>query len=323
MLKALKELPKTLDETYDRILLRIPEEYHQDAEIVFCLLAFSPRPISLQEAAEAVAMDLKEMSFDHRDRLQEPRHILKICSSLVTLSPFEPKIWEWQTVSLATADETKELRFAHYSVKEYLVSQRRSSHSFKIHSENAHQIITKLCLIYLLSFRGVLEGRESFRLLPFYQYASQHWHVHAKNIQLVNDVTTLNMISLLFDEAYESNLRNSLRVWNPDKHFQEYTEKFDFAPRIYYASSLGLFELCKLLLVAGADVNAHGGRFGNALQAAPVDGHREVVQQLLTAGADVNAQGGLYGNALQAASLEGHREVVQQQLLTAGADSTP
>ena len=52
LLKALKGLPKTLDETYERILLQISEEYRHDAQIVFTLLAFSPRPISLGEAAE-------------------------------------------------------------------------------------------------------------------------------------------------------------------------------------------------------------------------------------------------------------------------------
>lgn len=31
LLKVLKELPKTLDESYNRILLSIPEEYHHDA----------------------------------------------------------------------------------------------------------------------------------------------------------------------------------------------------------------------------------------------------------------------------------------------------
>ena len=69
LLKALKELPKILDETYNRILLQIPEEYHYDAQIVFTLLAFSPHPISLGEAAEAVAIDLEQQLFDPQNRL--------------------------------------------------------------------------------------------------------------------------------------------------------------------------------------------------------------------------------------------------------------
>jgi ankyrin repeat protein len=57
-----------------------------------------------------------------------------------------------------------------------------------------------------------------------------------------------------------------------------------------------------------AGVNAQGGRYGSALQAASSRGYRDVVQLLLDKGADVNAQGGYYDNALQAASSRGqHR----------------
>jgi ankyrin repeat protein len=65
------------------------------------------------------------------------------------------------------------------------------------------------------------------------------------------------------------------------------------------------------LLEKGAEVNAQGGFYGNALQAASLRGHVEIVQRLLEEGAEVNAQGGRYGNALQAASEGGHVEIVQ------------
>ncbi|EXK26994.1 hypothetical protein FOMG_16432 [Fusarium oxysporum f. sp. melonis 26406] len=64
-------------------------------------------------------------------------------------------------------------------------------------------------------------------------------------------------------------------------------------------------------MTEGSNVNAQGGEYGNALQAASLNGNLRVVQLLLDNGADVNAEDGKYGNALQAASRNGNLEVVQ------------
>jgi ankyrin repeat protein len=53
-----------------------------------------------------------------------------------------------------------------------------------------------------------------------------------------------------------------------------------------------------MLLNKGAEVNAQGGRYGNALEAASDRGYEQVVKMLLDKGAEVNAQGGEYDNAL-------------------------
>ncbi|CAG8164625.1 unnamed protein product [Penicillium salamii] len=75
--------------------------------------------------------------------------------------------------------------------------------------------------------------------------------------------------------------------------------------------------------IHGADVNAHGEYYGNALQAASSGGYDTIVQILLEHGADVNAQvsaqGGFHRSALQAASSRGHDNIVQM-LLEHGAD---
>lgn len=80
---------------------------------------------------------------------------------------------------------------------------------------------------------------------------------------------------------------------------------------LYVHCEEGHTEVVQLLLDNSANVNAEGGRYGNALSAASLGGHRETVQLLIDNSADVNAQGGLRGNALQAALSGGHREIVQ------------
>ena len=71
---------------------------------------------------------------------------------------------------------------------------------------------------------------------------------------------------------------------------------------LYKAAQCGHENALKMLLDAGADVNAQGDRYGHALQAASAYNHEATVRLLLQSGADVNAQGKYFGNALQAAS---------------------
>jgi hypothetical protein len=79
----MNSLPKTLDETYDRIIQYIDDDYHGDALTVLQWLAFSFRPIQLEEVVEALAIDRTRRIFNPERRLPEPRDILSICSSLV------------------------------------------------------------------------------------------------------------------------------------------------------------------------------------------------------------------------------------------------
>ena len=91
--------------------------------------------------------------------------------------------------------------------------------------------------------------------------------------------------------------------------------------RLYKIAFVGLALLAHEFIDKGADVNAQVGLYGNALQAACIDGYRniEVVELLITKGADINAQGGYYGTALHAACAFNHREIAEL-LLNKGAD---
>src|SRR5437764_417870 len=118
--KTLKSLPKTLDDTYARILLSIDEGYIQDALKILQWLSFSTRPVLIKEVAEVVAVDLERSHprFDPEQRLHEPHDLLVICSSLVTTSSVTFELPDGEL------EGTEELRLAHFSVKEYLTSER-------------------------------------------------------------------------------------------------------------------------------------------------------------------------------------------------------
>ena len=74
---------------------------------------------------------------------------------------------------------------------------------------------------------------------------------------------------------------------------------------LYEASSRGDESVTRVLLENGADVNARGGPFVNALQVASSSGHESIVQLPLEKGADMSAQGPRFSNALEAAALPG------------------
>src|SRR5262249_22163383 len=89
---ALASLPKTLNETYARILSRISEENRAYAHTILQWLCFSNRPLELEEAAEIPTIDLTnpQPTVDIDGRLPDPRDILTICSSLVTITHSRP-----------------------------------------------------------------------------------------------------------------------------------------------------------------------------------------------------------------------------------------
>ena len=69
-------------------------------------------------------------------------------------------------------------------------------------------------------------------------------------------------------------------------------------PSIQITSFRGHGAIAKLLIDKGADVNAQGGYYGNALQAASDGGHEVIAKLLMEKGAAVHVQGGEHGNAL-------------------------
>ena len=80
----LKSLPKNLDETYDRILLKISKNDQKYAVKVLQFLAFAACPVTLLEVAHVVAINVDSHSMD--EGLDDPMDILTVCGSLITFS---------------------------------------------------------------------------------------------------------------------------------------------------------------------------------------------------------------------------------------------
>ncbi|RYN70166.1 hypothetical protein AA0117_g10718 [Alternaria alternata] len=312
--KSLASLPRTLDQTYDRILTAISEEHSEYAMRILQWLTFSARPLSVEEVAEVVAIDVaRDPAFDGDEVLEDPLEVLDICSSLVTITMNE--------ADGRSRPAQRIVALAHYSVQEYLVSDRirqGSAKQYSMQEAECQSAITRGSLKYLMQLQQPLE-EETLQEFALARYSAKFWSNHFRKTGDEMEQISQLTISLLARE--EPAYLNWLRLHDPDSPWRisNLDESLDSIPMpLYYAALLGFSRVTRLLLNAGAEINAQGGRYGNALQAASEGGHEHVVKTLLNAGAKVNAQGGGYGNALQAASYRGHEQVVKT-LLDAGA----
>src|SRR5271155_5589841 len=189
----------------------------------------------------------------------------------------------------------KRVRFSHYSVKEYLVSPRilqgkGVAPDFAVCDTVANQLFARVSLIYLLSvIQSTAATSDPFPLL---QYAAKFWpkHCHASTVEERQKLEH-SLMKKLFDPT--SNIRlNWLRVYDPDVPYRSVSnQSHTFPPPLYYSSLLSFGGVTEWLLKIGANANAQGGLYSNALQAASSNGNEALVRLLLERGAKVDAEG--------------------------------
>ncbi|KAJ6474993.1 ankyrin repeat-containing domain protein, partial [Mycena sanguinolenta] len=190
------------------------------------------------------------------------------------------------------------LQFAHASVKEYLTDSQRSSLALQgeISNDVGHHMIARTCIAYLCSF----DNHNILKSSPLGLYAAKNWHHHVNRYnpgltELPNPYAPKRRPKYQLGNAYFFQLWESIQGADVNAQGGKYGNALQAA--CYQENT----EIVQMLLERGADVNAEGGQYDNALQAACDHGNTEIAQMLLNGGADVNAQGGNYGNALQAA----------------------
>ncbi|KAH9013800.1 hypothetical protein EDB83DRAFT_2182900, partial [Lactarius deliciosus] len=138
--RILEELPKSLDETYKRILKEINHANREHAYRLLQCLAVAHRPLRVEELAEVLAFDLSaggipKLIADWRWEDQEEA-VLSACSSLV---------------SVIVDSGSRVVQFSHFSVKEFLVSDRLAGcmeevSRFHIPIEPSHVVFAQACL---------------------------------------------------------------------------------------------------------------------------------------------------------------------------------
>jgi ankyrin repeat protein len=314
--RALNELPPTLDDTYERALQGIPKEKLQHAHRLFQCLVAATRPLRAEELAEILAIrfdsdQAPSLMVDFRPENPEEA-VLSTCSTLITI---------------VENGRSKIVQFSHFSVKEYLTSDRLRTSSvgnicnYHIPLDAAHTILARTCLTVLLQLDENMD-KERLATFPLAFYAAGHWVDHAKfkdvALGIQGDMERLfnphNPYLAAWDWIYNvdwGHFRGSF------DYLAEYPPPLE-ASALYYASLYGFSKLANYIIcMHGEDVNAKFDWRGTPLHAASYKGYMDVVRVLLDHGANVNTTDKRI--PLHSAYLGGHLEIMQL-LLEHGAD---
>ena len=277
-------------------------------------LAVAIRPLSVAELAELLAFEFDAAAKEGIPKLNadlrwedHEQAVLSTCSSLIT-------------IVYARGDPV--VQFSHFSVKEFLLSDRLATSSkdisrYHVVLEDANTLIARACLGVLL--RDPVD-ENSAETAPLTQYAASNLVAHA----LVENVASRirDGMEQLFDpdrpyfSAWVKLWSVDYNRWGSDRQLKKQAG----AAPLYCAAFCGLHEMAgRLVLKYPQYANAIGGEAGTALHAASYAGHINVVRSLLKSGVDVDSRGRWRQSPLVFVSA-GERLGVVQCLLDHGAN---
>jgi ankyrin repeat protein len=288
----LKALPPTLDATYTRMLERIGPAVSEDALTLLRWLAYAMWPVTLAELQAAVTIRPEDDEVDFEDE-GDFRDSLDILAGLVVFSDGGDSTddagytqYDKARVEIQELTPGSRVRLAHFSVKEYLESERISGTSasfFRLEPGACHRFLAQSCLTYLMSYSKSGEKASpmldlnNFHLL---NYATDKWYQHSR-LQNGDDVS--REITLL--ECEDARLD-----WLANDYNELHILVLDAAhkPSICYAVYLHLPHVVKELLEAGQDANAIGLYSEPLLVTATNHGDQATMELLLAHSADID-----------------------------------
>ncbi|KAF8497781.1 hypothetical protein F5888DRAFT_1803244 [Russula emetica] len=315
---TLRELPESLDMTYERILKEIKKPNKRLAQRVLQCLVVAVRPLRVDELVEVLAVDFDDAEGIPRSKAdwrweEQELALLSACSSLI---------------AIVQGDDSRVVQFSHFSVKEFLTSPRLATASaevsnYHIDLEPAHTILGQACLGVLLQIQDDVEGCTP-EDHPLARYAAEHWATHA---QFGEVSSRLHKGMEYFFDANKPHFEVWLSLWDIDTRPNGYATFYYIVPDdkspaapLYYAALCGFHDLVEDLITKYPhDVNAHGGHYVSPLVAALAGEHFQTADLLRRNGADPNVRGYWKITPLHSAAMFDIPEVIRK-LIEYGAD---
>ena len=332
--RTLKELPESLDETYERVLTEIRKPNRDLAHLLQCLVV-AIRPLRVEELAEVLAIDFDDgegtaklnPSWRWEDHEQA---LLSSCSSLISI--VKNVAVDSGAHSDADVDNHRDynenqdggslvVQFSHFSAKEFLTSPRLASPSrdashYHIILEPAHTIMAQACLSVLLRLDDGVEENASRNSSPLARYAARHWVAHAQ-FQNVSSRVQIAM-ERLFD-PHKPYFVAWLGLYDMDHcpfssspfYLFALGTKSDPTP-LYYASLCGFQDLVEhLIAMYPHQVKTGGGYYQTPALAALAGRHFKLARLLHRSSSSVDLRGLCGQTPLHSAAYLGDLEMVQ------------
>jgi len=188
--EVLESLPKDLPATYERILTKLDQRSAARVRQVLASLAFSRRPLRVTEILDMLAVSTQGPPYIRKDGRVFLSTLLAACGSLVVMS----------------SGGQRELRLAHASVKDYLLSEdirRGPAKEFAFSNEDGRENRPGHRTGCLLHHDDVgAFGPPTLEQHPFTLYAALNWHFHAQD---ANDAEERGLLDDLIFELFHVN----------------------------------------------------------------------------------------------------------------------
>jgi uncharacterized protein YjhX (UPF0386 family) len=270
------------------------------------------RPLRVEELAEVLAVDFESEGIPTLNPAwrweDQEEAVMSACSSLVIVVKY---------------GNSRVVQFSHFSVKEFLTSDRLAKAGgdisrYHILLESAHTILAQACLGILLRLDDRID-RNTIKNFPLAQYAAAYWVMHA-HFENVASYIKAGM-ECLFD-VDKSYFATWLWIYDGDggPPMSSMCPKRPEALPLYYAVRFGFWDLTKYLLATHPeDVYVKGGYEVTPLHVAARLGYLAIFSLLVEHFPDVDISGQYDQTPLHRAARGGHIEI-GQQLLDRGAN---
>jgi hypothetical protein len=217
---ALCELPKTLDETYERVLCKIPLENQNIAYKTLQLLA-GGFVGTLDELACALSVDEASLRFDLGNRPLDVYGPIEHCACLITHAiDHNARRYDDEDDDEEDDREIVTIELAHYTVKEFLTSDRIANSpasSFQMSDDTMNALAATCSVIYLFEgdYLRYNQGAITEREESMFLWAQSHWQ---KAIWGIESESSNGIIATLL-----------LKLFDPNRsHYHNFMRKLAF-----------------------------------------------------------------------------------------------